>query len=449
MQKLTKGQNGIELKRNYLAKKSFMNILLLGAGGREHAFAYKIAQSKHCKKLFIAPGNPGTAQFGENITISATDFPAIKNFVLDNDIKMIVVGPETPLVEGIFDYFKTDDALKNIPVIGPSKVGAQLEGSKAFSKAFMFRNNVPTAAYKEFTQANIDEGLAYIETQTVPIVLKADGLAAGKGVLICQTIEEAKAEFIEMLDGKFGDASSKVVIEEFMDGIEFSVFVLTDGKEYKILPTAKDYKRIGEGDTGLNTGGMGAVSPPSFVTDAMMQTVEEKIIKPTIAGFQKENIVYIGFVYIGLMLLKTGELKVVEYNCRMGDPGIKSDIIELFQATIDHRLMTIDLEIDERAATTIILASGGYPEDFEKGKVITGIDSIDDSMAFHCGTKLIARKDAKDANEIDELITNGGRVLAVTSLHKDWKEALKISNKNAEKIQFEGKYYRKDIGFDL
>ena len=456
MQKLTKGQNGIELKRNYLAKKSFMNILLLGAGGREHAFAYKIAQSKHCKKLFIAPGNPGTAQFGENITISATDFPAIKNFVLDNDIKMIVVGPETPLVEGIFDYFKTDDALKNIPVIGPSKVGAQLEGSKAFSKAFMFRNNVPTAAYKEFTQANIDEGLAYIETQTVPIVLKADGLAAGKGVLICQTIEEAKAEFIEMLDGKFGDASSKVVIEEFMDGIEFSVFVLTDGKEYKILPTAKDYKRIGEGDTGLNTGGMGAVSPPSFVTDAMMQTVEEKIIKPTIAGFQKENIVYIGFVYIGLMLLKTGELKVVEYNCRMGDPEteavfprIKSDIIELFQATIEHRLMTIDLEIDERAATTIILASGGYPEDFEKGKVITGIDSIDDSMAFHCGTKLIARKDAKDANEIDELITNGGRVLAVTSLHKDWKEALKISNKNAEKIQFEGKYYRKDIGFDL
>ena len=427
MQKLTKGQNGIELKRNYLAKKSFMNILLLGAGGREHAFAYKIAQSKHCKKLFIAPGNPGTAQFGENITISATDFPAIKNFVLDNDIKMLVVGPETPLVEGIFDYFKTDDALKNIPVIGPSKVGAQLEGSKAFSKAFMFRNNVPTAAYKEFTQATIEEGLEYIETQTVPIVLKADGLAAGKGVLICQTIEEAKSEFIEMLGGKFGDASSKVVIEEFMDGIEFSVFVLTDGKEYKILPTAKDYKRIGESDTGLNTGGMGAISPPAFVTDAMMQTVEEKIIKPTIAGFQKENIVYIGFVYIGLMLLKTGELKVVEYNCRMGDPETEAVF----------------------PRTTIILASGGYPEDFEKGKVIKEIDSIDDSMVFHCGTKLIARKDAKDANEIDELVTNGGRVLAVTSLHTDWKEALKLSNKNAEKIQFEGKYYRKDIGFDL
>jgi phosphoribosylamine--glycine ligase len=451
VQKLTKGQNGIELKRNYLAKKSFMNILLLGSGGREHAFAYKIAQSKHCKKLFIAPGNPGTAQFGENITISATDFPAIKIFVLDNEIEMVVVGPETPLVEGIFDFFINDDELKNIPVIGPSKVGAQLEGSKAFSKAFMFRNNVPTAAYKEFTQTNIDEGLAYIETQTVPIVLKADGLAAGKGVLICSTIEEAKAEFREMLDGKFGDASSKVVIEEFMDGIEFSVFVLTDGKEYKILPTAKDYKRIGEGDTGLNTGGMGAISPPAFVNDEMMQTVEEKIIKPTIAGFQKENIVYIGFVYIGLMLLKTGELKVVEYNCRMGDPEteavfprIKSDIIELFQATIDHRLMTFDLEIDERTATTIILASGGYPEDFEKGKVITGIESVDDSMVFHCGTKLVG----EDTNQ-GALVTNGGRVLAVTSLHTDWKEALKLSNKNAEKIQYAGKYYRKDIGFDL
>lgn len=425
-----------------------MNILLLGSGGREHAFAYKIAQSKHCSNLFIAPGNPGTAEFGTNINISATDFLALKEFSLKEKIKMLVVGPETPLVEGIFDFFLNDDELKNIPVIGPSKVGAQLEGSKAFSKAFMFRNNVPTAAYKEFTQASIDEGLAYIETQTVPIVLKADGLAAGKGVLICTTIEEAKAEFKEMLDGKFGDASSKVVIEEFMDGIEFSVFVLTDGKEYKILPTAKDYKRIGEGDTGLNTGGMGAVSPPAFVTEAMMQTVEEKIIKPTIAGFQKENIVYIGFVYIGLMLLKTGELKVVEYNCRMGDPEteavfprIKSDIIELFQATIDHRLMTIDLEIDEHAATTIILASGGYPEDFEKGKVITGIDEIDDSMVFHCGTSFDETKTT--------LKTNGGRVLAVTSLHTDWKEALKLSNKNAEKIQYEGKYYRKDIGFDL
>jgi phosphoribosylamine--glycine ligase len=422
-----------------------MNILLLGAGGREHAFAYKIAQSKLCTKLHIAPGNPGTAQFGTNVNISATDFPNIKKFVLENDIKMVVVGPETPLVEGIFDYFLNDDTLKNIPVIGPSKIGAQLEGSKAFSKAFMMRHHIPTATYKEFTQTTIDEGLAYIETQTVPIVLKADGLAAGKGVLICATIEEAKSEFIEMLDGKFGDASSKVVIEEFMDGIEFSVFVLTDGKEYKILPTAKDYKRIGEGDTGLNTGGMGAVSPPAFVTDDMMQIVEETIIKPTITGFQKDGIVYIGFVYVGLMYLKTGELKVVEYNCRMGDPETeavfprwKNDIIAVFQSTVNGQLSTVEIEIDERAATTIILASGGYPEDFEKGKVITGIDDVKDSLVFHCGTNL----------KID-LVTNGGRVLAVTSLHKDWKEATNIANVNAAKIQFEGKYYRKDIGFDL
>jgi phosphoribosylamine--glycine ligase len=360
---------------------------------------------------------------------------------------MVVVGPEAPLVEGIFDFFLKDENLKNIPVIGPSKVGAQLEGSKAFSKAFMMRHHIPTAAYKEFTQQNMEEGLQYIKKQSLPIVLKADGLAAGKGVLICASIEEAKMEFKEMLDGKFGDASSKVVIEEFMDGIEFSVFVLTDGKEYKILPTAKDYKRIGEGDTGLNTGGMGAVSPPAFVTDDMMKIVEETIIKPTIAGFQKDEIVYIGFVYVGLMYLKTGELKVVEYNCRMGDPEteavfprIKSDIIELFQATIDHRLMTIDIDIDERAATTIILASGGYPEDFEKGKIITGIDEVENSYVFHCGTKL---------NEEGDLITNGGRVLAITSLHKDWKEATSLSNKNAAKINFEGKYYRKDIGFDL
>jgi phosphoribosylamine--glycine ligase len=432
---------------SYFAQKLQMNILLLGAGGREHAFAYKIAQSRLCSKLYIAPGNPGTAQFGTNINISATDFSSIKKLVLENDIKMVVVGPEAPLVEGIFDFFLNDENLKNIPVIGPSKVGAQLEGSKAFSKAFMMRHHIPTAAYKEFTQQNMEEGLQYIEKQSVPIVLKADGLAAGKGVLICASVEEAKMEFKEMLDGKFGDASSKVVIEEFMDGIEFSVFVLTDGKEYKILPTAKDYKRIGEGDTGLNTGGMGAVSPPAFVTDDMMKIVEETIIKPTIAGFQKDEIVYIGFVYVGLMYLKTGELKVVEYNCRMGDPEteavfprIKSDIIELFQATIDHRLMTIDIDIDERAATTIILASGGYPEDFEKGKVITGIEEAENSFVFHCGTKI---------NENGELVTNGGRVLAVTSLHKDWKEATVLSNKNAAKIHYEGKYYRKDIGFDL
>lgn len=428
-----------------------MNILLLGAGGREHAFAYKIAQSKLCTKLYIAPGNPGTAQFGTNVPITAIDFTNIKKFILENDIKMVVVGPEAPLVEGIFDYFLNDDVLKQIPVIGPSKVGAQLEGSKAFSKAFMMRHNIPTAAYKEFTQANIEEGISYIEEQKTPIVLKADGLAAGKGVLICSTIEEAKSEFNEMLDGKFGDASSKIVIEEFMDGIEFSVFVLTDGKDYKILPTAKDYKRIGEGDTGLNTGGMGAVSPPVFVTDDMMQIVEETIIQPTIDGFQKDGIVYIGFVYVGLMYLKTGELKVVEYNCRMGDPETeavfprwKNDIIDVFQSTVNGQLSTVDIEIDERAATTIILASGGYPEGFEKGKVITGIDDIKDSFVFHCGTKLVG----EDTNQ-GVLVTNGGRVLAVTSLHKDWKEATNIANINAAKIQFEGKYYRKDIGFDL
>ena len=425
-----------------------MHILLLGSGGREHAFAYKIAQSAKCTQLFIAPGNPGTAEFGTNIDISATDFPAIKKFVLENTVVMVIVGPEAPLVEGIFDYFMSDADLQRIPVIGPSKVGAQLEGSKAFSKAFMMRHNIPTAAYDEFTQANLEEGLKYINQQKTPIVLKADGLAAGKGVLICQTIEEAKTEFKEMLDGKFGDASSKVVIEEFMDGIEFSVFVLTDGKEYKILPTAKDYKRIGEDDTGLNTGGMGAVSPPPFVTDDMMQIVEETIIKPTINGFQKDGIVYIGFVYVGLMYLKTGELKVVEYNCRMGDPETeavfprwKNDIIEVFEKTVNGELSAVNIDIDERAATTIIMASGGYPQDFEKGKVITGIEEVKDSIVFHCGTIL-------DKLELT-LKTNGGRVLAVTSLHKDWREAIEISNKNAAMINFEQKYYRKDIGFDL
>lgn len=435
-------------KFSYFSKKYKMNILLLGSGGREHAFAYKIAQSKLCTNLFIAPGNPGTIQFGSNVDISATDFPAIKNFVVENKISMVIVGPETPLVEGIFDYFLQDAEVKNIPVIGPSKTGAQLEGSKAFSKAFMMRHHIPTAAYKEFTQENIDEGLAYIEKQTLPIVLKADGLAAGKGVLICTSVEEAKNEFKEMLDGKFGDASSKIVIEEFMDGIEFSVFVLTDGKDYKILPTAKDYKRIGEGDTGLNTGGMGAVSPPAFVTDDMMRITEETIIKPTIEGFQKDGIVYIGFVYVGLMYLKTGELKVVEYNCRMGDPETeavfprwKNDIIEVFKSTVDGQLSTVDIQIDERAATTIILASGGYPENFEKGKVITGIDDMEDAIVFHCGTSFDEYKNT--------LTTNGGRVLAITALHKDWKEAANIANINAEKIQFDGKYYRKDIGFDL
>lgn len=424
-----------------------MHILLLGSGGREHAFALKIAASRLCTKLFIAPGSPGTAGLGENAAIESTDFPAIKKLVLENDIRMVIVGPEVPLVEGIYDFFVQDEALTSIPVIGPSKTGAQLEGSKAFSKAFMLRHHVPTAAYAEFTQESLAEGIAYISRQTPPVVLKADGLAAGKGVLICPTIEEATAEFTDMLAGKFGDASSRVVIEEFMDGIEYSVFVLTDGKDYKILPTAKDYKRIGEGDTGLNTGGMGAVSPPPFVTDAMMQTVEEIIIQPTIAGLQKDGIVYKGFVYIGLMVLKTGEIKVVEYNCRMGDPETeavfprwKNDIIAVFQSLADGRLSEVNIEMDERAAVTIILASGGYPQEFEKGKTISGIGEVNDSFVFHCGTK-------KDAN--GNIVTSGGRVLAVTSLHQDWREALKLSNKNAEKIQFAGKYYRRDIGFDL
>ena len=424
-----------------------MNILLLGAGGREHAMAYKMVQSKSCTQLYIAPGNPGTAALGINLSIATTDFLALKKAVIENQIEMVIVGPEAPLVEGVFDFFAEEESLKNIPVIGPSKLGAQLEGSKAFSKAFMMRNNIPTADYAEFTQATIEDGLTYLEKQKTPIVLKADGLAAGKGVLICTSIEEAKNEFRQMLDGKFGDASAKVVVEEFMDGIEFSVFVLTDGKEYKILPTAKDYKRIGEGDTGLNTGGMGAVSPPAFVTDAMMQIVEDTIIKPTIAGFQKENITYIGFVYVGLMYLKTGELKVVEYNCRMGDPEteavfprIKNDIIDIFQSTVNGQLSTVGIEIDERAATTIILASGGYPEDFEKGKVISELDNIQDAIVFHCGTK----QDAQG-----NIITNGGRVLAVTALHHNWQEALKIANQTAATIQFDNKYYRKDIGFDL
>lgn len=428
-----------------------MNILLLGSGGREHAFAHSIAKSNKCSQLFIAPGNPGTLQLGINVPIATTDLAAIKSFALENEIKMIIVGPESPLVEGIYDFVVNDAELRHIPVIGPSKIGAQLEGSKAFSKAFMMRHQVPTAAYAEFTMATLNEGLAYLSQQTPPIVLKADGLAAGKGVLICSSIEEAKDEFKQMLDGKFGDASAKVVIEEFMDGIEFSVFVLTDGKDYKILPTAKDYKRIGEADTGLNTGGMGAVSPPPFVTDDMMKTVEETIIKPTIQGFQKDGIVYIGFVYVGLMYLKTGEIKVVEYNCRMGDPETeavfprwKNDIIEVFQSTVEGRLSNVDIDIDERAATTIILASGGYPEDFEKGKAITGIDEIKDSIVFHCGTKLI-----EDDKGQSILVSNGGRVLAVTSLHVDWKSALAISNKNASIIQYEAKYYRKDIGFDL
>ena len=424
-----------------------MRILLLGSGGREHAFAYKLVQSPLCSRLFIAPGNPGISALGTCVPISATDFPAIKEFVLTNQIEFVIVGPEAPLVEGIYDYFKNDTQLRSIPVFGPSKMGALLEGSKAYSKAFMLRHQIPTAKYKEFTTENFEEGVHYIQQQQTPIVLKADGLAAGKGVLICNTHAEAQQEFEAMLGGKFGDAGNKVVIEEFMDGIEFSVFVLTNGTEYKILPTAKDYKRIGEGDTGLNTGGMGAVSPVPFVTNEMMQYVEKEIIQPTIQGLAAENIDYFGFIYVGLMWLKTGEIKVVEYNCRMGDPEteavfprIKSDLVELFQSTVNHQLSTAEIEIDSRSAVTIILASGGYPEDFVKGKEISGIEAADENaIIFHCGTKL----------DDGKLLTNGGRVLAVTALAADLQEALTSANGIAEKIQFDGKYFRCDIGYEF
>ncbi|MCO5247959.1 MAG: phosphoribosylamine--glycine ligase [Chitinophagales bacterium] len=423
-----------------------MNILLIGSGGRENAFARQIAKSKLCSQLFIAPGNPGTIQYGENVAVNATDFEGIKQFVLENDVKMVVVGPEAPLVKGIFDYFKNDVEIAHIPVIGPSQKGALLEGSKAFSKAFMVRNNIPTAAYREFTADEMQTGLDYIQTQSLPIVLKADGLAAGKGVLICQSIEEAQQEFKNMLSGKFGSAGDKVVIEEFMSGIEFSVFVLSDGENYKILPVAKDYKRIGEKDTGLNTGGMGAVSPPSFVTESIMQKVEREVIIPTVKGLQKENISYKGIIYIGLMNTAGDTPKVVEYNCRMGDPEaqvvlprIESDFVELLQHVADETLNQAELKISDEAAVTVILASGGYPEDFVKGYEITGAKDNGDTIIYHAGTKM----------QGVQLVTNGGRVLAVTTLDKDWLKALDASNKIAEKIQFQDKYYRRDIGFDL
>ncbi len=396
--------------------------------------------------MFIAPGNPGTTQYGENVAISATDFPALKEFTLKEEIDMVIVGPEVPLVEGIYDYYLQDESLKNIPVIGPSQQGAMLEGSKSFSKAFMMRHDVPTAAYREFTNNDIQEGLDYIATQTPPIVLKADGLAAGKGVLICSSIEEAQAEFQEMLGGKFGTAGSKVVIEEFMSGIEFSVFVLSDGENYKILPIAKDYKRIGEGDAGLNTGGMGAVSPPPFVTTAIMERVEQEVIIPTVQGLKKDNIIYKGFIYIGLMNTPGDIPRVVEYNCRMGDPEtqavlprIESDFLELMQHVADGTLDKAELNISEEAAVTVILASGGYPGDFEKGFEITGIGDVKDALVFHAGTQL------KD----NILVNSGGRVIAVTALDKDWLKALEKSNTAAATIQYLGKYYRKDIGFDL
>lgn len=422
-----------------------MNILILGGGGREHALAWKMAQSPKCNNLFIAPGNAGTANCGTNIDISPNDFEKVADFALANELKMIVVGPEEPLVRGIYDYFKNDPKLAHIHIIGPSTEGAKLEGSKAYAKQFMADMQIPTASYRKFTQENLEDGLAYIATQTPPIVLKADGLAAGKGVLICQSIVEAQAEFKEMLSGKFGNASTTVVIEQFLDGIEFSVFVLTDGQDYKILPIAKDYKRIGEGDTGLNTGGMGAISPVSFVDQTLMDKVEQQIIRPTIQGLKEKNIVYKGFVFIGL--IKVGDDPyVIEYNCRMGDPEtevviprLKNDLVDLLTSLDNKTLASVNIDIDQRAATTMFLVSGGYPESYEKGKVITGISTIENSIVFHGGTK---EKDGA-------ILTNGGRVLAITSYGEDFQAALTQSKKNAQIIDFEGKYFRKDIGFDL
>lgn len=423
-----------------------MNILILGSGGREHTFAWKLAQSELCNNLFVAPGNAGTQNSATNVSIDINDFDAIKQFVIAKDIKMLVVGPEDPLVNGVHDFFLQDKALENIIVIGPQKRAAQLEGSKEFAKKFMFRHNISTAAYKSFSKETINEGYKFLETLNAPYVLKADGLAAGKGVLILSDLKEAKTELKKMLvEAKFGQASSKVVIEEFLDGIELSCFVLTDGKNYKILPTAKDYKRIGEGNTGLNTGGMGAISPVPFADKEFMLKVENKIVRPTIQGLQEDNIPYKGFIFIGLIKVEN-EPKVIEYNVRMGDPEtqvvlprIKSDLVDLFQAFKDQTLDSKVLDINDNAAATVVLVSGGYPEDYEKNKTISGLDSVKDSIVFHAGT----------AAHNNKVVTSGGRVLAITSFGEHYKKALKKTYKNINRIKFDKMYYRKDLGFDL
>lgn len=423
-----------------------MNILVLGSGGREHAIAHKITQSPKINNLYVAPGNAGTSQIASNVEVGVNDFDGIRKLVLDKNINLVVVGPEDPLVNGVHDFFLNDPELQKVSVIGPQRAAAALEGSKEFAKEFMMRHNIPTAAYQSFTTDNLEEGCAFLETLQPPYVLKADGLAAGKGVLILQNLEEAKKELSAMLlDSKFGKASATVVIEEFLDGIELSCFVLTDGTNYKVLPMAKDYKRIGEGDTGLNTGGMGAISPVPFADNAFIQKIEEQIVIPTVEGLKKDQLPYVGFIFIGL--IKVGnQPKVIEYNVRMGDPEtevviprVQTDLVDILTSMANGTLDQIDLQIDERAATTVMAVSGGYPEAYEKGKEITGIDKVEDSLVFHAGTKILEGK----------VVTNGGRVIAITSFGDDFHQALRKSYNNMEKLHFDGIYYRKDLGFDL